>query len=433
VNAAVGERIPPSELSAAYRRALELGLLSGDDTAALFIDLQRLAGRARELREAFPDGALHTAAVKAAPLPPLLRCLAREGMGLEVASLGELELARSVVPAERIVFDSPAKTRAELAYALDLGAAINADSLDEVARLAELIAARPASAAARPRIGLRLNPQVGAGRFAYTSTAARYSKFGVPIAEFREALLEAYRAHVWLQGVHVHIGSQACAPEQMVEGMRVALDFALEANRRAGAAGPRVRIFDIGGGLPVAYADGDRAPRMAEYAALLRARCPELFTSDWRLVTEFGRYLSAPCAWAASRIEYVKPGGGARTLIIHLGADMLLRECYFPEHWRHEMVVLDAGGAPRGGPLERHVVAGPLCFAGDVLSFEQELPPAREGDILVIRDVGAYTFSMWSRFVSRQFPKVIGYHGPGGEFEVLKEREGLGRVLDFWQ
>jgi diaminopimelate decarboxylase len=467
-------RISPDELSDVWQRALSQRLLDDEDTAVLFIDLSRIAARVAALRAAFPAGTFHTVAIKADPLPGVLRRFAEWGLGLEVASLGELELARRAVPPERIVFDSPAKTRAELAHALDLGVSLNADSLSEVDRLAALFDTRLAGAtagaadsahaerknagaerrnagaadstraaaasarygatgdAAAPWIGLRVNPQIGAGRFTYTSTAAKYSKFGVPIAEFREPLLAAYRAHPWLQGMHVHIGSQACPPEMMVEGLRVALDFALEINRLVPGPRPRIRVFDIGGGLPVAYGLDERAPCLDEYAALLRARCPELFEGRFRLATEFGRALNASCAWVASRVEYVKEGGGARTIIAHIGADMLLRECYFPEHWRHEMTLLDARGALKQGPARPYVIAGPLCFAGDVVARDQELPEAGEGDILVIRDVGAYTFSMWSRFVSRQFPKVIAYQGPRGACEILKEREKIARVIEFW-
>jgi diaminopimelate decarboxylase len=428
-------RIPPEELSAAFCAARAAGLVGDEDTAAVFYDLARIKARARSVIEAFPPGALHAAAVKANPLPSVLRRLGEWGMGLEAASLGELELACGAgVPPERIVFDSPAKTRVELARALRAGVHINADSFAEIDRLRELITGGPGGGpggatgggpGGGPRVGLRVNPQVGTGRFAYTSTAGHYSKFGVTLAEHRDQLLQAYRSLPWLQGVHVHIGSQACPPEQMVEGIRLALDFALEAER--------VSVFDIGGGIPVAYGFGDAAPSMSAYAGLLRARCPELFDGRLRLVTEFGRYLHANAGWIVSRVEYVKTGGGKRTLIVHVGADLLMRECYFPEHWRHEMVVLDPAGRVKTGPGEPYVVAGPLCFAGDVITPEIGLPPVAEGDYLVIRDTGAYTLAMWSRFVSRQCPKVIGYHGVAGAYEILKGREELERVLEFWR
>jgi diaminopimelate decarboxylase len=78
-------------------------------------------------------------------------------------------------------------------------------------------------------------------------------------------------------------------------------------------------------------------------------------------------------------------------------------------------------------------VAGPLCFSGDILERDIHLPELVEGDLLLIRDVGAYTFSMWSRYNSRQFPRVLGYENEGETMEILKEREDAENVVEFWQ
>ncbi len=61
------------------------------------------------------------------------------------------------------------------------------------------------------------------------------------------------------------------------------------------------------------------------------------------------------------------------------------------------------------------------------------MPEVAEGDYLLFHDAGAYTFSMWSRYNSRQAPKIIGYSDGGAEFEVLKQRERIDAVLDFWE
>jgi diaminopimelate decarboxylase len=73
-----------------------------------------------------------------------------------------------------------------------------------------------------------------------------------------------------------------------------------------------------------------------------------------------------------------------------------------------------------------------LCFAGDILEREILLPEVKEGDLIIIHDTGAYTSSMWSRYNSRQFPKVIGYEDDGRKFVLLKERESLESIKNFW-
>ena len=116
----------------------------------------------------------------------------------------------------------------------------------------------------------------------------------------------------------------------------------------------------------------------------------------------------------------------------HLGADFMLRECYNPQDWHHEIGVMDANGKLKSpDKKEKYFIAGPLCFAGDIIGHDLELPEVKEGDYLIIHDVGGYTLSMWSRYNSRQVPKVIGYEGK--KIEILKKRERIPEVVDFWK
>jgi diaminopimelate decarboxylase len=358
-------------------------------------------------------------------LPPLIEFLAGLGAGAEAASLPELALALEAgVPPERMVFDSPAKTVEELRQALELGVHINADNLDELARLAALAE----KTGQPPSAGLRVNPQVGLGGIAATSVAGTYSKFGVPIAQRRD-ILAAFAAHPWLTGLHVHVGSQGCALDLLVAGTAAVYDLAEAINRELGPG--RVGLFDLGGGLPAAYRDTDTPPTPREYVSALAARCPGLFFGRYRLVTEFGRMLHAPCALAVSRVEYVKRQPGHRTAILHLGADALVRECYHPKAWPHRAVLLDAAGREKGGKPAVWHLAGPLCFSGDFPVRRVRLPDIAPGDLVVIRDVGAYALSMWSRYNSRQIPRVIGRHN--GDWQVLREREEVMDVVRFWK
>jgi diaminopimelate decarboxylase len=441
----MSDRIPAVEISAVVQRALTAGLIGPADTAVLFHDLGRLRARAEALRGAFPPDTLHAVAVKANPLAAILTRLAEWGFGLEAASWPEVELAlASGVPPERVVYDSPAKTAEELKRGLATGLYLNLDSVPELERLTAYVAALPTGQAARlsGRIGVRLNPQVGIGRRAYTSTAGADSKFGIPLEEQRERLVRAFREHAWLQGVHVHVGSQFSSSGMIIDGIRRVLDFALAVNRDhvdpdSGGAAP-VRTFDLGGGLPVSYGGAAPVPSLPEHVDRLRRRCPELFDGRFRLITEFGRYLHANAGWTLSRIEYVKEAGGVRTAIIHVGADLLLRECYLPHDWPHELTLLDRDGrlktagraAARPG---RVAVAGPLCFTGDRISDDAAIPDPQEGDWLVIHDTGAYTLGMWSRYNSRQVPKVLGIADAADPIVVLKERETIDALLGFWR
>ncbi|MHC1789221.1 type III PLP-dependent enzyme domain-containing protein [Solidesulfovibrio sp.] len=409
----------------AVRLAVETGVFRDMDGSVILYDLDRLEANFRALEAAFPRDCLHAFAVKACPLPPVLACLAGLGAGAEAASLPEIHLAlESGIPPSRIVFDSPAKTREELRLALDLGLRINADNLDELDRLAALAA----SLGVVPRAGLRVNPQAGLGRIKATSVAGRYSKFGVPLQQ-RPAILKAFARHPWLTGLHVHVGSQGCPLELLVAGVGRVYDLALEIEGRLGAG--RLATFDIGGGLPAVYSDADRPPTPAGYVAALAGRCPGVFDGRLALVTEFGRMLAAPCAVAASRVEYVKRQPGHRTAVLHLGADLFVRECYNPRSWSHRTRLLDPRGREKTGRAGRWHLAGPLCFSGDYPVRQARLPAIEPGDIVVIEDVGAYTLSMWSRYNSRQMPRVLGLRQ--GLLSVLREREEPSDVVAFWR
>jgi len=426
-------RLTDEQISAVLKIALQQRhLIDAEDTAVIFCDLSFLDERIKALIATFPAATLHAIAIKANPLQKILRKIKTLGAGLEAATLPELHLAAHAgFAADKIVFDSPAKTTAELEYALNAGIHVNADSFAELERIDAILRCR----SSRSTIGVRLNPQVGTGKIFATSVAGDYSKFGIPLNEARRELKEIFLRYDWLRGVHVHIGSQGCPVAMLLSGVAKALDFVQEVNAelRAQQKPGKINLFDLGGGLPVAYHRDEAPVSLRSYKEELEARCPELFTPEFKLMTEFGRNIHANAGWVASRVEYIKPGKTMHTAILHVGADLFLRECYNPQDWHHEVIVVDRIGNIKSGLADqRYVLAGPLCFAGDVLARGLALPEIEVGDFVIIQDAGAYTLSMWSRYNSRQIPKVIGYYNDGETFEILKERESFEAILRFW-
>ncbi len=422
------QQLSETDISTTLVRALrQPELMEPEDTAVIFYDLDFLENRFNQLVEAFPDGTLHAVAVKANPLARILEKLAGLGAGLEAATRPELFMALATgLPASRIVYDSPVKTRDDLGYALAAGVTINLDCWQEVRILENLLEQGHLPGP----IGLRINPQVGQGSIADTSVATADSKFGVPLRDEEDQIVRTYCRHPWLTGVHLHIGSQGCSLEMMVSGVAAVMELV---EKIESASGRKLRFFDIGGGLPVAYRRNETAPDIREYARLLEQHCPGLFSGRFRLITEFGRFLHANAGWVASRVEAVKRLRNEKIAMIHVGADMFLRKCYRADQWHHEISVMEPDGRLKSGQDDvPYRVAGPLCFAGDILGKGIALPPVTPNDYLVIHDAGAYTLSMWSRYNSRQVPKVIGYRENGRHFEILKKRETLRQVAAFW-
>src|SRR2546421_3079541 len=221
--------------AAAVRAAAEQGLVGEDQPVIGLLDVAGIRGSAAELRAAFTTPGVtvtHTFAVKAAALVPVLRLLADEGVGCEVASGGELALARAAgLPPDRIVFDSPAKTTAELREALALGVAVHADNPQELARLDALVRETGPESTASP-IGLRVNPQVGGGAIEALSTATATSKFGFALRDEGAAdwIVRAYADRPWLSRLHAHTGSQGIPLGLMASGLRAAYELAERVN-----------------------------------------------------------------------------------------------------------------------------------------------------------------------------------------------------------
>lgn len=400
----------------ALRAAVARGLVSEEQPVVGLLDVAGIRRSATALRAAFatPGVAVqHAFAVKAAPLVPVLALLAEYGLGAEVASPGELALARAAgVPAERTVLDSPAKTAAELREALSLGIAVNADNPQELARIDALMAAAPSSSP----VGLRVNPQVGAGTIDAMSTATATSKFGVALRDpgAEEWVLRACAERPWLTRLHTHTGSQGVPLPLMAAGVRAAYELAERVNAAAGRQ--QVAVLDIGGGLPVNFGSDETAPTFGAYAGLLRAEVPGLFDGRYGIVTEFGRSLLAKHGTVLARVEYAKSAGGRRIAVTHAGAQTATRTVFAPEAWPLRVLALDAEGrARREGPVVQDV-AGPCCFAGDLVARGRALPPLDAGDHVALLDTGAYYFSAHFAYNSLPRPAVWAYAGgPGGE------------------
>jgi diaminopimelate decarboxylase len=417
-------RISLDEAAAIVQAALRSDLLS-NHPAAIFHHLGLMTARIAALRAAFPDNALHTIAIKANPVVQILREVVQAGAGLEAASMEEVQLALAAgCPAARIVFDSPAKTHDEIRTALRMGVQLNVDNFDELAR----VAAAQNAIESKSLVGLRVNPMVGGGTIAHTSVADAKSKFGVPLETNRQQIINAFEKYRWLSGLHAHVGSQGCSLHLLVDA---AGRIAALRRQIVDETGGRVGQVDIGGGLSTVYRTGESAPTPAEYRALLQEHVPQLFASDVRLVTEFGRAIQANCGMAVSRVEYVKPA--QRLAVIHLGADFLLRPVYRSADWQHEFFVLDHHGMPKSSAPEPVAIAGPLCFAGDIIARDVPLPAIEIGDFIVIRDCGAYTLSMWSRHCSRGIPAVYGYDPQSdAPLRILRRAETPQDVVHFW-
>lgn len=406
-------RIDAHTIGAQFNEALRSGLLGPDDSSFIFYDLQKLSERLQTVREAFGPNARHTAAIKSNPLARVLEHIVSQGFGLECASFEEVLLAQKA-KAEFIAWDSPVKTNVEIEKSKSLsGLHINANGLEELKNL--LDANHPGT------ISLRVNPAMDTGTHGSMSVAGAHSKFGERISNRSEIIRSVLDADGKVSGLHVHSSSQTEDYSKMTAAVRSIVDLADEINT---ARPDTITSIDIGGGFPAPYKQGD-AFDINAYAESLKSECPELFDGTYTMITEFGRYYHANAGWTASRIHEVKNFEGKQVIIVHVGADLFVREAYNPDVWHHDFLI----HPEQGGTTVASDIGGPLCFGGDYIAKNVDLPRCSSNDWLIVRDTGANSFALWSKHCSRSFPTVL---AKDDTIRVIRKRDTYDDIVNFW-
>ncbi len=371
-----------------------------EDTALLIADVRVLTQRLDLLTQEFPEGTRHAVAIKTNPHKQILATILAHGFDLEAASIEEVELALDAGAKPRnIVFDSPVKTRAEILQCSSYnGMQVNANMLSELQRY-------PANL--NCQLGLRINPGIDTGAPEMYAVSTDESKFGVPLAAESE-ILAACLQHP-ITALHMHSGSQMSDLTVQLQAIQRLFELAqaIDKHRASHDNNWRINTINIGGGLP-AESEPEQ-PMMRSYAAQVRELATAYPTHQLR--TEFGQWTQRAAGYALTRVEYVG-NGPVPNIFVHLGADLFTRHVYAPAA-ALVITVLNPDGTEKTGQTETVNIAGPLCFAGDYLARNIELPNINEGDWLLISDVGANTYGLWSRHCTRSVPKVLGIDRQG--------------------
>ena len=366
--------------------------------------------RFRELDEALaPIPHLIAYSVKANGNLGVLRTLAELGAGADIVSMGELHRARLAgIPGERIVFSGVGKTVPELAAALDAGIyAFNVESEGELCSLSELAKATGRTAS----IALRVNPNIESPTpHAYTRTGHAATKFGIALERARDLYCVAAKLPgIRVKGVDVHIGSQILEVEPYRRALHAVLDLAHDLKRE----GLPLEFIDLGGGFGISYT-GEEGISPAEFAEVV---VPEIQQMGLKLVVEPGRFIVGHAGILVTRVLYLKEGGGKRFIITDAGMNDLLRPSHY-SGW-HAVDAVET----HGRELVRGDVVGPICETGDFLALDREMERPEPGELLAIRTVGAYGFSMSSQYNQRPRPAEVMVEGSGAG--LVRRRETL--------
>ena len=408
-------QVDGGELLLGKLRAAELAERFG--TPLVVYCEETLRGQARAMLAAAGDSGRVFYGTKAFPNAELLRLFRGAGLGADVASLGELELARAAgLTGDALVVHGNNKDGAFLGEAAREGAPVVLDAPDEAAL---------AAAAGVERSLVRVTLGVDADTHEAVVTGHHGSKFGLPPAQAQELLADALARGMEVLGLHVHVGSQLPDFSAQAETIRRLAGFAAECRD---SLGWEARVADLGGGFGIRHLPDEDVPEATSLATAAAATAQKAFAAAG---------LPAPAVWLEPGRSLV---GRAGVTLYRVGAVKRLEERTWvavdggmsdnprPQLYGARYTALSALRADESAG-EIVSVAGMHCESGDVLIDDVALPAPARGDLLAIPATGAYTLAMSSNYNAALRPAAVLVRD--GEARLIRRRETVEDLLAF--
>ncbi|MDE9365077.1 diaminopimelate decarboxylase [Luteipulveratus sp. YIM 133132] len=386
-------------------------------TPCFVYDGDVLEGTFTRLRQALHERLEIFYSLKANPNVSVYSVLRRAGARAEVSSLVELRTALLAgTPPEDVIFLGPGKSVEELSACLDAGAVtLVAESFEELDLIERLAGER----GGRARVALRINPSFSVKGSGLTM-GGKPRQFGIDDEQVLAAEnLAAGYPHVHLVGVHVYMGTRILNADVVVENTARILALADQVAARHGI---ELELVDVGGGLGVAYFEGEQDPDVDRLAAGINPLIEDFVArhENVRLAMELGRYLAADAGLYLTRVRYTKTSRGERFAVADGGTNHHMPAVGVGSFVRRNFPIDLVGAADQ--PREPWNVSGPLCTPNDLLAKNAMLPPLRQGDLVAVHRSGAYG--------PTASPGLFLSHGYPAEVLVLDGRAHLVRSSD---
>ncbi len=409
-----------------------LELAENFGTPLYVYDTGIIKSRCREIRESFIDRWPNTRAryaSKAFLTRSMARLIEREGLGLDVVSLGELHTALSAnFPPERIEMNGNAKSHEEIALAVNSGVGrIIIDHPDELRTINHYAQ----KAGCVQKVLLRVAPGVDAHTHSSIATGQTGSKFGFPAEG--PMLLDAIREgeslpNVDVRGLHFHVGSQIFDPSDHVTGLQKTIDLMRDLKRGIGFI---THELNLGGGFGAVINPAMKPVALADFTdpmmQTLHAKCAEYGLEIPRAIIEPGRWVVSEAGITLYTVENIKELPGVTYIAVNGGmADNPRYALYQAEYHAVKVTDPDAPAYDRDGGTHVSVV-GKCCESGDILIEDAKIAYLEAGDVIALYNTGAYTFSMSSRYNRLLRPAVVFVED--GKANVVVERETLEDML----
>lgn len=386
-------------------QGIEIQNLSQEFGTPLYVyDGDIIERQYNNLRAAFGDVNLKIKyAAKALTNQAILKLLKKLGSGVDVVSINEAKIALMAgFENTDIMFTPSCVDFEEIKEAVSMGLTINIESLPFLEKFgAEYGHNYPCA--------IRINPHIDAGGNAKIMTGHKGSKFGISVEQIDEVYEVIVKFNISVIGVHVHSGSDFKDADAFVKATHIVFDIAKNF--------PHLKFLDFGSGFKVPYKEGDHSTDIFDLGIKMtkafKSFC-ESYKRDLELWFEPGKYLVSESGYLLVRTNLVKQTPACTFAGVDSGLNHLIRPMMYDAYHG----IFNASNPT--GKKQPYNVVGYICET-DNFGIDRELNEVREGDILALKNAGAYGFSMSSNYNSRPRPaEVLVYKGKA---MLIRKRE----------
>jgi diaminopimelate decarboxylase len=359
-------------------------------TPLYIYDGDKIAHQVKTLKNAFSDTDVKVKyAAKALTNVSILKLIRKYGAGIEVVSLEEARIAmKAGYTSPEIVYTPSGVDFEEIVEAVDLGLAINIDNLSTLQKFGDRYKNTYPC-------GLRLNPHILAGGNYKISTGHSNSKFGISIFQFQQIMEIVQRHGLHIKGLHIHTGSEIAETDVFIKMAEILFSMAGDF--------PNLSFIDFGSGFKVAYKDGDMVTNIYDLGLKLSKAFNDFcqrYGRKLEMWIEPGKYIVSEAGTFLVRTNIVKPTPSVTFVGVNSGLNHLIRPMMY-DSYHHIVNVSNPTGSQK-----IYTVVGYICET-DTFGSDRKIHEVREGDILAIKNAGAYCFSMSSNYNSRVRPAEV--------------------------
>ena len=380
-------------------------------TPVYVYDAGKIKSQYEHIVSSFPGVDLHIKyAMKALSNISIIKYLKSLGAGLDAVSIQEANIGlRAGFEAKEIIFTPSCVDFAEIEEAIALGLTINIDNITILEQFGHKYGSKIP-------VCLRLNPHIMAGGNNKISTGHIDSKFGISILQSRHLLrvIETYNIHI--NGVHMHTGSDILDAEVFLKGAEILFDFAKNFDT--------IEFLDFGSGFKVPYREGDIKVDLQDLGGKISQAFNEFqkeYGKPVQLWFEPGKYLVSEAGVLLVKTNIVKTTPATVFLGVDSGMNHLIRPMMYDAY--HDILNI----SNTSGTKRVYTIVGYICET-DTFGWDRQLYEVKEGDILAIKNAGAYGYSMSSNYNSRfRPPEVLIING---EAKLIRERETMDYLLN---